>query len=211
MQQWIYHHPWAITGFMLGIGIGILICLPLLPYTLPDSSAQLIGSFLGAGIAVTGAIWITTNKERQFRADLRLAAIVIYEPFMNSLAERMAGLFLLDGQTTPLDQIAMESMEFGRNLSKVTRPSFEDLRPAFASTPNDIIIHRLLLGAMDRFIAFFDAEVERDESRSIRHQQYRQSVLNRHDLLKTSPQPVKMQGLLEAIDNAKSVMDTVGR
>lgn len=211
MQQWIYHHPWAITGLLLGIGIGILFCLPLLPYTLPDSSAQLIGSFLGAGIAVTGAIWVATSKERRFRADLRLAAIVIYEPFMNSLAERMADILPLNDQIAPLDAPSLEALQFGRNLSVVTHSSFEDLRPAFASTPNDIIIYRHLIGAMDRFISFFDAEMERDKSRSIRQSQEKQSIFNRPDIPKTIPQPVNMQGLMAAIDNAKAVMDTVGR
>lgn len=211
IYHWGYEHPWALTGFFLGVGVGIIFCLPLVPFTLPDSAAQVIGSFLGAAIAVTGAMWVTTIKERRFRADLRLAAIVIHEPFLNSLAERMAGIVPLNGQITPLDQAATESLAFGRNLARVTRSSFEDLRPAFASTPNDIIVHRHLLGAMDRFIAFFDAELERDNSRRARQAEEGQSIFNRPDMPRTTPQPVDITGLSSAIDNLKSVMDTVGR
>ena len=211
IHHWNQEHPWALTGFFLGIGVGIILCLPLLPFTLPDSAAQLIGSFLGAAIAVTGAIWVTTSKERKFRADLRLAAIVIHEPFIQSLAERMARIVLLDGQTTPLDQSAIESLAYGKNLATVTRSSFEDLRTAFSSTPNDIIIHRHLLGAMDRFVAFFDAELKRDQSRRMRESQEGQSIFNRPDMPKATPEPVNVGGLLSAIDNSKAVMDTVGR
>lgn len=211
MQQWGHDHPWATTGFFLGIGFGILLCQPLLPSPLPDSSAQLIGSFLGAAIAVTGAIWVTTIKDRRFRTDLRLAAIVIYEPFLNSLAERMTGIIAIDGQTAPLDQAAADSLAFGKKLSGVTRASFEDLRPAFASTPNDIIVHRHLLGAMDRFNAFFDAEFERDRSRIQRQQEDRQAAFNRPDMTKTVPQPVNVHDLKEAIEYSEAVMDTVGK
>ena len=211
VSHWSHGHPWALTGFFLGVGVGVIFCLPLLPFTIPDSAAQLIGSFLGAAIAVSGAIWVTTIKERKFRSDLRLAAIVIHEPFIDSLAERMADIVLLNGQTAPLDQSAIESLEFGKNLATVTRSSFDDLRPAFSSTPNDIIVHRHLLGAMDRFIAFFDAELKRDQSRRMRRDQERQSIFNRPDMPRTTPAPVDAGALLAAIDNSKAVMDTVGR
>src|SRR5690606_769427 len=39
--------------------------LPLLPWSLPESSATLIGAAVGAGIAVWGAAWIATNRTRQ--------------------------------------------------------------------------------------------------------------------------------------------------
>jgi len=210
MQRWCHDYPWAITGFFLGIGVGILICLPLVPYVIPDSSAVLIGSFLGAGVAVTGALWVTTIKERRFRSDLRLAAMVIYEPFITAIEECMSTIVALAGQTVPLDITAKNALVRGKHLSEVTRASFENLRPAFATTPNDIIVHSHLLGAMDCFIAFIDAETQRDISRSQQQQEVRQAALNNPNVRRTVPQPADINGLQEAIQNAESVMNTVG-
>jgi hypothetical protein len=210
MLQWCHDYPWAITGFFLGVGVGILTCLPLVPYVLPDSSAVLIGSFLGAGVAVTGAIWVTTIKERRFRADLRLAAIVIYKPFIFSIEECMSAIVALAGQTEPLDITAKNALVRGKNLSTVTRASFENLRPAFTTTPNDIIVHSHLLGAIDRFIGFIDAETQRDMSRNQRQQEDRQAAFNSPNVHRTVPQPVNTDSLQEAIKNAESVMSTVG-
>lgn len=211
LQHRIYEHPWAATALLLGIGIGIVVSQPIFPYTLPDSSAQLIGSFLGAAIAVTGAIWAASIKDRKFRADLRLATVVVYEPFINALSERMAGVVLLNGQTTPLDDISVEAIRSSKRMSEVTRSSLEDLRPAFSQTPNDYIVYRHLIGAMDRFVSAFDAELSRDESRRLRQAQDRQSHFNHPSLPRTIPEAVDTSDFEKAIRNAKSVMDTVGR
>lgn len=65
MKEWLRDHPWVMTAFAIGALFGVLLCLPLLPYELPESAANVIGAALGAIFAVWGAAWITDAKERK--------------------------------------------------------------------------------------------------------------------------------------------------
>jgi hypothetical protein len=63
--DWLRDYPWVATAFFAGAILGLLICLPLLPYELPESSANVIGAALGAVFAVWGAAWVADLKERK--------------------------------------------------------------------------------------------------------------------------------------------------
>jgi hypothetical protein len=65
MRNWLRDHPWIGTAFVAGVLAGMVMCLPLVPYKLPDSIANLLGAALGAALAVWGAAWISEHKERQ--------------------------------------------------------------------------------------------------------------------------------------------------
>lgn len=65
MLGWVHDHPWVVVSFLSGTFVGALIALPLVPYSLPDSTANLIGAALGAGIAVWGAAWVSAAHARK--------------------------------------------------------------------------------------------------------------------------------------------------
>lgn len=39
--EWLRTHPWIGTAFLSGVLLGMLACLPLVPYELPESTATL--------------------------------------------------------------------------------------------------------------------------------------------------------------------------
>jgi hypothetical protein len=211
IRSWFGEHPWVCAAFLLGIGLGLLIALPILPFKLPDSSAQLISAFLGAAIAVTGAMWVTSHKERKFRSELRLAIHSVYISYKFALFERLDKLKASERQTQPLSSGDTEILESAKRMSEITKKSIEDLRPAFQSTPMDFIIYRQLIGAMDGIIRYFDVEAERQETRVKRVSQERQTEFNRPNLPKVKPSPFSQEELHEAVKNADSVIDTVGK
>lgn len=211
LRAWLGEHPWVGTAFLAGIGLGLLIALPILPFKLPASSAQLIGAFLGAAIAVTGAMWISSHKEKKFRFELRLATKSVYETYKVTLFEGLEKLHAREGQTKPLGRDDIELLESAKRMSEVTKQSIEDLRPAFQSTPMDFIIYRQLIGAMDRIIRYFDAEFDRQKAREKREAQERQAHLNNPDMPKATPQPFSQKELNEGFEDADSVIGTVGK
>lgn len=64
-SEWLHFHSHLFTAFLIGVAVGVVFGLPLLPYKLPDTAAQILGAGLGAGIAVGGVSWVTNAKERQ--------------------------------------------------------------------------------------------------------------------------------------------------
>jgi hypothetical protein len=86
--DWLHAHPWVIVAFCGGALAGVLICLPVIPWELPDSSANVIGAALGALIAVWGAAWVSLRKERESTLMAAKALEATMTPVL-SRAERM--------------------------------------------------------------------------------------------------------------------------
>ena len=110
VRNWVNEHPWAVTAFGGGVFAGVLFCLPLVPYTLPDSAANILGAALGAVFAVWGAAWIARSGERRKAADFRTAVATMLSPLFIATYCYRASLE------------AYVALEF---------PSEEDWRPAF--------------------------------------------------------------------------------
>lgn len=76
MIVWLFH-PRSMICAALGLFAGVLLKFPT-GWSLPDSTASLIGAFAGAGAAVGGALWAANAKQRQEdemfarRAELKL-------------------------------------------------------------------------------------------------------------------------------------------
>ena len=49
--------------------LGVLFCMPLVPYDVPESSAAMLGAALGSLVTVSAAWWLATHKERSARAE----------------------------------------------------------------------------------------------------------------------------------------------
>jgi len=63
--DWIREHAWVGAVFCLGILFGLLICMPLVPWQLPESTANILGAALGSVVAVWGAAWMADRKDRR--------------------------------------------------------------------------------------------------------------------------------------------------
>jgi hypothetical protein len=62
--------PWQLlTGITLGALVGVTLAAPLLGWELPDSSATMLGSALGAAAAVFGAFWLQRHEAAERRVD----------------------------------------------------------------------------------------------------------------------------------------------
>lgn len=79
MIRQILARPSTWLAFLAGVGAGLLLRLPIWPYDLPESSAQLIGSCLGAAIAIIGAWWVADRQTQRRVADLHELASNIVE------------------------------------------------------------------------------------------------------------------------------------
>lgn len=89
---WLRSHPWIATSFCAGVIAGLLLCLPLLPYEMPDSSASVIGAALGAVFAVWGAAWVADLKESKHRSYLVRAIESTVEPALMYVEQFGVGL-----------------------------------------------------------------------------------------------------------------------
>jgi hypothetical protein len=85
--------PWQLlTGITLGALFGVTLAAPLLGWELPDSSATMLGSALGAAAAVFGAFWLQRHEAAERRVD---QAEEDREPFFNSLGRYVPDFHLL--------------------------------------------------------------------------------------------------------------------
>jgi hypothetical protein len=64
-MDWLRHHPWMPAIFAAGMLAGVVFRFPLVPWELPESTANILGAALGAIFAVWGAAWVSDLKERQ--------------------------------------------------------------------------------------------------------------------------------------------------
>lgn len=86
-RGWVRDHPWVIVSFLVGTFVGLMVTLPLVPYSLPDGTANLVGAALGAGIAVWGAAWITGSHSRKARSTALEVMQRIATPYLKSIEE----------------------------------------------------------------------------------------------------------------------------
>lgn len=69
--NWMKGNAKALTFLMIGIFLGLLISAPLLPWHLPDSTANLLGAAIGSSFTVFAAAWIVDSRERQKAEDAK--------------------------------------------------------------------------------------------------------------------------------------------
>lgn len=68
---WLHSHPWMVVGFLLGVNAGALLLHFMIQSESSDAVAALIGSMLGSGLAVAGAVWISRQEEIRKKVSLR--------------------------------------------------------------------------------------------------------------------------------------------
>lgn len=81
--DWLRLHPWIGTAFFIGAFLGVVICLPLIPFELPEGHASLIGAAFGAFVAVWGAAWVTDGQSRRNQAIAREEIETVVRPTIN--------------------------------------------------------------------------------------------------------------------------------
>jgi hypothetical protein len=70
--------PWQLlTGIALGALVGVTLAAPVLGWELPDASATMLGSALGAAAAVFGAFWLQRHEQAERRSSLATAMLAI--------------------------------------------------------------------------------------------------------------------------------------
>lgn len=131
VSKWFAHHPWVATSFLVGIGTGMVLCLPILPVELPDSIAQIIGAGLGAGIAVGGAAWVAGNKARQHSAALRKLVELSSIIAVLSMEKLDAHLETLQDAAAPLPDDAHRALEGTALAYERCADALTSLVPAF--------------------------------------------------------------------------------
>src|SRR5690606_11211976 len=132
-SAWLGAHPWVGTSFLIGVGSGILFCLPLFPIELPDAIAQIIGAGLGAGIAVGGAAWVAGTGARRHRDAL---AQVLRSAAANALDKfemLRPALKAYEGSTQPLPEGLLSDLLQTAIASEMCGSSLSKLGPAFYS------------------------------------------------------------------------------
>jgi hypothetical protein len=119
----------------VGVLVGVLLCMPLIPYTVPESYAALLGAALGSIITVGGAWWLATNKERHERAEGRALIRKELWAFRTEFAQTLSDLgpALDQGQEGDHLDRAQERLQAVGNQAIAAMGSIDDLRPVFAS------------------------------------------------------------------------------
>lgn len=119
----------------VGVLVGVLLCMPLIPYTVPESYAALLGAALGSIITVGGAWWLTTNKERHERAEGRALIRKELWTFRTEFAQTMTdlGAALDQGQDGDLLDAVQQRLQAVARQATAAIGSIDDLRQVFAS------------------------------------------------------------------------------
>lgn len=96
LSRWVAAHPWALVFGALGLGVGVLIALPVFQTSLIDGAGDIIGASIGSFLAVGVAAWISTatqNKERAESAELLLET---FAPLLESFNEALHAYYLVE-------------------------------------------------------------------------------------------------------------------
>lgn len=96
LGRWVSSHPWALVFGALGLGIGVLIALPVFQTSLLDGAGDIIGAAIGSFLAVGVAAWISTaiqNKERAESAELLLET---FAPLLKSFNDSLHAYYLVE-------------------------------------------------------------------------------------------------------------------
>lgn len=125
----------CITCGGVGVLVGVLLCMPLIPYTVPESYAALLGAALGSLITVSGAWWLATSKERHERAEGRALIRKELWAFRTEFSQTMMDLeaALNQGQDGSLLDDAQQRLQAVSNQAILAMGSIDDLRTVFAS------------------------------------------------------------------------------
>lgn len=74
--DWCRDNPMVLLALCVGFLAGLLFLMPLIPYRLPDSTANIVGAAVGAAIAVLGAVLASDYRDRAQRRQLISILIV---------------------------------------------------------------------------------------------------------------------------------------
>lgn len=132
----------CITCTGVGVLLGVLFCMPLVPYEIPESSAALLGAALGSLVTVGAAAWLATHKERHARAEA--VAFIRREMglFQLEYAQALeAAAHAVDLDQNRLNEAHVRLMALWSRIGP-TLEILEMLKPVFASVgPHGLVCH----------------------------------------------------------------------
>lgn len=138
----------------------MVLCLPLIPYKLPESSAQLLGSALGAFIAVTGAAWLARGSDRKrartlaTRTALAIEVVasqcLLFEDWVQKIAETPALAESMEGPLRHTAQRIRDAADKAKAELAVLHPSYVEVGagavlvfPRINAVLDDVLLHVL--------------------------------------------------------------------
>jgi hypothetical protein len=81
-------HTWSFgAGLGLGVGIAFPLAAPVFGAVIPDSTATLWGSALGAMVAIAGAFWVAGSAQRSAQKTAASLVLALIEPLSFALGE----------------------------------------------------------------------------------------------------------------------------
>ncbi|CAN7394598.1 hypothetical protein LJR143_002228 [Pseudoxanthomonas sp. LjRoot143] len=147
----------CITCAGVGVLLGALFCMPIVPYTIPESSAALLGAAVGSLVTVSAAWWLSTHKERQARAEGRELIRRQLWAFRTEFAQAMddVAAALSEGQDSERWEPLRKRLEGVSGQAPAAMGSIDDLRPLFVTLgPHGVLcragLTRAITNARDR-------------------------------------------------------------
>lgn len=168
LTRWFRAHPWILTAFFCGAVLGLVLRMPVIPYQLPESTANILGAALGALAAVWGAAWIADHKERDQRDKaVRAIAITVHPVIAEALAFENALVTASQQSMTAPRTKRFDKLHHAMDVWKALQLSIEDMnerldsmKPLFLQLGGDGVLAQGRLSLFGPGIEAFVGELQ---------------------------------------------------
>lgn len=183
VTQWLADHPWVLSAFAIGMTAGFLFFLPLVPWTIPDSAATMLGSALGAFIAVGLAAWYPMAQEKKRDMQIRLQMAHngdnLSEKLRRFLAEVDEWMKIEGGKPKYATPDLIGACDALKITYGVFRRRFEAMRPEYykLGTPGVIYVSDVerAMDFIHQYMSFHHLEFGIELALNARHDEDRQA------------------------------------
>lgn len=208
-RDWVYDHGFTVLVFLLGITAGIILRLPGFDFHITDTNSQIIGAGLGAGIAVAGAIWATNASERKRKNALKVVVVVITDPFVEFVGNRLGQLQHLSGTVDVIKPADLEHLSVIDSEATRCVARLDGIRPAFQSDAVDLLVFGHLKDAFKAIGLAATSAIEANDQRMAYYATERQRHVNANLPIRPCP-PADFGAVKDRVMGLIKVVSTVG-